>query len=327
MFALALAQVLAFAAVPRNATIAPIARWLLTSRERGFVFGGAIAVYGLLLRPVLYEALWFAPLYEYIALLALLVLALMFVVDLLRRDVTAPAEQEPVWSDWSHHRQVLESKADPRSALASAMRQRFVDYGDWKPLWSYLMGLLYRNGASQDWMRAACRPLRASAVSSSWLPFLKGSNLRRLGRMAALEEALRRTDSALASDYAPMQPVTEDVLRHAAAHFVESGADAEGLAIALTIAHCQQGLDLLSAVDRWFPLLDAPDPANGRFPRPWPRSGARLRHRHERVRLVDGASAMLFGNATIAPDSLDPGTLAELVGVPRTSRASGTGGA
>ena len=91
-----------------------------------------------------------------------------------------------------------------------------------------------------------------------------------------------------------MQTVTDDELRMAAAQFVETGANVERLAVALIIAHCQQGRDLHASIDRWFPLLDAPDPSTGRFTLPWARSNARLRHRHERVWLVDGAAAMVI---------------------------------
>ena len=327
MLVLALTQVLGYARDSRSAVLGPVARWLIASKARGVVLGGAFAAYGLLLRPVLYETLWFAALYEYIALLAMLVIALMFVMDLLRRDADDPDPQETEWSEWSHHQQTLESKADPRSDLTTAMRQRFVDLGDWKPVWSYLMVLLYRNGASQEWMRAVCRTLRASAVSSTALPFLERSNLRRLGRASALAEALRRTDNALSVGPEPMQPVTDDELRMAAAQFVETGANVERLAVALIIAHCQQGRDLHAAIDRWFPLLDAPDPSSGRFTLPWARSNSRLRHRHERVWLVDGAAAMVFGAASGKPDVPDPTALLELAGVSGASNDSRPEGA
>ena len=323
MLVLALTQVLGYARDSRSAVLGPVARWLIASKVRGVVLGGAVAAYGLLLRPVLYETLWFAALYEYIALLAMLVIVLMFVMELLRQDAGAPDPQETEWSEWSHHQQTLESKADPRSDLTAAMRQRFVDLGDWKPVWSYLMVLLYRNGASQEWMRAVCRTLRASAVSSTTLPFLERSNLRRLGRASALAEALRRTDNALSVGPEPMQPVTDDELRMAAAQFVETGANVERLAVALIIAHCQQGRDLHASIDRWFPLLDAPDPSSGRFNLPWARSNSRLRHRHERVWLVDGAAAMVFGAASGKPDVPDPTALLELAGVSGASNDSG----
>ena len=312
MFALGLAQVFSYAAASQNA-LAPMASWLAVSRLRGVVLGAALAVYGLLLRPVLYEALWFAALYEYIALLAVLFLALLFVVDLLRRDTAVPEAQEPDPGQWTRHHQVLESKDDPRSALSSAMRRRFVDYGEWKPLWSYLMALLYRNGVSLEEMRAALRPIRASAVSSAAMRFLDRSNLRRMGRVAALEETLRRADSALASGQPPPPSIKEADLRAAAAPFVETGADAERLVIALIVGHCGEGLDVQSAIDRWLHLLDIPERESGWFLLPWTRANARTRERGERVRLVDNTAATLFNPAARASANLDPRRLAEVV--------------
>lgn len=317
---IALVQVFGNEPVMRNATLSPVATWLTASRARGLVLGGAAAVYLMILRPALYEVLWFAALYEYIAVLALLVVALLFVMGLLRRDAVEPEAAEQGWSDWTHHRQTLESKDDPRTALAANIRQRFVDFGEWKPLWSYIMGLLYHGGASQERMCDVCRPLRASAVTVSPLRFLQRGNLRRLARAVALSSALRRTDSALAERHEPARPMIEADIRAAAEPFINTGASVERLAIALTVAHCQQGVDIERAVDRWFPLLDTPDPASVRFPLPWVSRAARLRDRHERVLLVDRATAMIFGSSTIARDMAAPESLAELVG------AAGGGG-
>ena len=267
-----------------------------------FVLGAAFAFYGLLLRPALYEVLWFAALYEYIALLALLALVLIFVADLLRQTATAPTGKVSGWSNWSHHQQTLESKEDPRSALTSTMRQDFLDRLEWKPLWTYLMGLLCRNGASLEWMYAVCQPLRANATFSSKLRSLRWRNRGRMGRIAAMEEALRRTDSALAAAQVPVRPINEDELLRAAAPFVETGAEVERFVVALIMAHCQQGDDLQPVIDQWFPLINSPAPSVGRIALPWSRSNAGALSQEERVNLVNGAVEMLFGRATPATD-------------------------
>ena len=124
-----------------------------------------------------------------------------------------------------------------------------------------------------------------------------------------------------------MQPVTDEDVRRAGTQFVETGADVERLAVALIVAHCQQGRDLNAAIDLWFPLLDAPDPSSGRFTLPWSGSGARLRYRHERAWLVDGAAAMVFGGVSGRPDVPDPADLMEVAGASGASNASGAGGA
>ena len=300
MFALAIAQALQCVTFSHHTALTPIMRRLMASRVRVFVLGAAFAFYGLLLRPALYEVLWFAALYEYIALLALLALVIIFVTDLLRRTAAAPTAEVAGWNNWSHHQQTLESKEDPRSALTSAMRQDFLDRLEWKPLWTYLMGLLCRNGASLEWMYAVCQPLRASAVSSSKLRFLRRRNRGRTGRIAALEDALRRTDSALASKQASVQLITEEELLRAAAPFVETGAEVERFVVAVIAIHYQQGDDLQRAIDRWFPLLNSPDLSGGRIALPWSRSRAIARGREERVSLVNGAVEMLFDSVTPA---------------------------
>ena len=121
-----------------------------------------------------------------------------------------------------------------------------------------------------------------------------------MGRIAALEDALRSTDSALASTQVPMRPITKDELLRAAAPFVDTGAEVERFVVALIAVHYQQGDDLQRAIDRWFPLLNSPDHSVGRTVLPWSRSRARARGRQERVSLVNGAVELLFDSATPA---------------------------
>lgn len=306
LFALGVAQVAgAVAAALPNAALSPLVRWFAANRTRGMVFGAFIALYGLLFRPVLYEALWFAALYEYIALLGLLALALLVVVDLLRRDASAPEAPDLQWTGWRHHQQVLQDKADPRAALPAELRRRYVDFGEWRELWAYLMGLLYRHGAPLEEMHAVGRPLRAAARSHGMPSFMRQGNLRRLARASALNRALRAFDEALSGGRDRLSPVTREGLRQAAAQFIETGADVERIAIALTVANCQSGRDPHTAIYRWFPLLEGPDPVSRRFFLPWPSPGGLLRHRPQRVRLVEDAAAMLFGepDAPRGPDS------------------------
>ena len=170
-------------------------------------------------------------------------LALLVVVDLLRRDAESPDAPAPEWTGWRHHLQVLEDKADPRSALPAELRRRYVDFGEWRELWAYLMGLLYRHGAPQEAMHAVCRPLRASALSRGLPSFMRQGGLRRLARASALNRALRHLDEALAGEGGRLPLVNGDGLREAGAQFVETGTDVERIAIALTVAHCQSGRD------------------------------------------------------------------------------------
>ena len=314
MFSLALAQSAQYATASSNPALADIARWLVASPVRNIAFGAAIAFYVLLLRPVVYEVLWFAALYEYIALLVLLLVVLMNVMNRLRSVANSPSA-EPVWTDWSHHRQVIESKPDPRSELTEGLRQRFVDHGDWKPLLAYLLELLYRSNAPLVSMQAVCRSLRRSVVTrSAWSILGRGG--WRLKRAAAFDHSLEAAAWALASPIPPLSRLDEEHLWREAAAFVSRGTDPEALAVALIVAHCQRGDDLDDAIDHWFPLVDAPDPTPVWLLRPWGPSAARLRAETRRLDLVRRALASLFGDAT-QPEPMAP------LGVPTATRGVG----
>lgn len=297
MFSLALARLAPYASASSNPAVADIAGWLAASQVRGFMAGAAVAFYVLLLRPVVYEMLWLAALYEYIALLVLLLAVLMNVVNRMRVVANTPEAAEPGWADWSHHRQVLESKADPRAALTDVMRQRFVDRGDWRPLWVYLLELLYRSEASLDAMVAVCRSLRRGAVTPlAWN--ILGRNRRASTRTAALEHALDTAGWALASSTPQLEPVSEEDARRAGALYIDRRTDPEPLAVALIVAHCQRGDDPQEAVDRWFSLLDTPDPFLEWLTRRWGRSDTRVGTPLRRQGLVNEAIASLFEDAT-----------------------------
>ena len=251
-----------------------------------------------MLRPELYEFLWLAALYEYTALLLLMLMVLMRVLNYMRVVYNATGPATPAWTDWSHHRQALEAKPDRRADLTAALRLRFVNHGEWKPLWAYLMALLYRSEASLDSMREVCRPLRNGAVTSSVWNVLGRRKRNRARRTAALEESLKSVEQALASPAAPLGAIHEDALRKAAVPYVESGTGRDALALALITAHCQRGDDVRQAVDRWFHLLDAPDPSPGWFSLPRLRSNAGQMDRGRRFHLVEGAISQLFVDAT-----------------------------
>ena len=293
LFALAAIQLATYGTTSSSRAVAFVSNWCLASRVRGGMLGASLAVYILLLRPVLYEALWFAALYEYVALLALLLLASMYIVNQIRLDSSAVEETAPQSNGWAHHLQNLESKADPRSELTSSLRHRFVDRGEWRPLATYMMGLLYRHGASLEAMGAVCRLLR---TSSSAFRFLRRSRLKKLGRITALEAAQSQAERALARSPSALKLIHEGDLREAAEPFVENGAELERLAVALMVADCQRGTDLQQALDGWFSLLGAVKPRPWWLTLPWTRSEVRLRDRQKRLGIVDVAAGFLFNS-------------------------------
>jgi hypothetical protein len=293
MCSLALGRLASYAAPSPNPTVADMAGWLMASRLRAFTLGAAAACYVLLLRPVVYEAVSLAALYEYLALLALLLAALMSVVNRLRAVAAANRTAEPGWTGWQHHRQTVDERADPRAALTGALRRRYLDRGDWRPLWVYLVALLYRSETSRDVMAAVCRALRRGAATPlAWT--ILGRRRRLSARTAALEGALDAAGRALADPARRLARVDEDDVRRLGALYVEDGTDPEPLAVALIVAHCQRGADPREAVDRWSPLLDAPAPLPGWLAPPWSRPSVGPRTARERRDLVDGAIASLF---------------------------------
>ena len=298
MYSLALSHLAAYAATSSNRILADLVGWLAASKLRVFLLGMSVAFYGLLLRPALYEFLWLAALYEYAALLLLMLMVLMRVLNYMRVTYNATGPATPAWTDWSHHRQALEAKPDRRAEHTAALRRRFVNHGEWNPLWAYLMGLLYQSEASLDSMREVCRPLRNGAVTSSVWNVRGRRKRNRARRTAALEESLKSVEQALASPAAPLGAIHEDALRKAAVPYVESGTGRDALALALITAHCQRGDDVRQAVDRWFHLLDAPDPSPGWFSLPRLRSNAGQMDRGRRLHLVEGAISQLFVDAT-----------------------------
>ena len=296
LFSLALVQLTAYASNSRSPLLADLAGWLYRSRIRAFTLGASLVFYGLLLRPLLYEVLWFAALYEYFAVLLLMLLALLRIGNAVRWGADAPNAPPPSWLDWAHHRQMLEVKPDPRSDLMSRFQHRFVQDGDWKPLWSYLVGLLYRNRAPLESVRAVGRPLRTGAFTS--IPWtLPGQQHRaKARRMAALTESLHAAEQALAAQAEPLPSFDEEAVRRAAAAYVETGADPETLAAVLIAAHCQKGDDLEEVADRLFPLVNTRSPSPQWFHPPWKRAEALAEDRLRRLHLVDEAVDHFFGN-------------------------------
>ena len=308
MFSLALTRLASYLASSPDPTVADVAGWLSASRVRAFTLGAAAAFYMLLLRPVVYQLVDLAALYEYVAFLALLLAGLMSVVNRLRVVAAPPATAEPGWADWRHHLEAAESRADPRAALTDSMRRRYLDLGEWRPLWVYLVALLYRSGTSLDAMVAVCRSLRRGAVTPlAWT--LLGRGRRVSARTAALGHALDATGRALADPTPQLERLDADDVRKLGAPYVEGGTDPESLAVALIVAHCQRGDAPDEAVDRWFALLDTPALLPRWLPLPWGRQRAGPRTAQGRRRLVDEAIASLFGD--VQPPGIPPprGTL------------------
>ncbi len=277
------------------------ARWFTSSRVRGFIVGAALAFYGMLLRPLLYETLWFAAVYEWIVVFALAVWALFRIRGGLKSFVET-AEAAPLsWTRWNRHEQQFEDRPDPRRVLVSRWQHRFVESGEWSSLWSYQMGLLSKNNATPQDAQRVFRPLRDALVQKpgdGWLRRRGDRDYRR--RVAGLSASLRSTEQVLSNSPALPPNVDASVVGGVSSGFIENGADSELVAATIIAAYRRRGANTDSAVALWFPLVNVADSTLKWFQPPWVRSRIRRRDRERRRKLVEGAISHLSGNTTAA---------------------------
>ena len=277
------------------------ARWFTSSKVRGFIVGAALAFYGMLLRPLLYETLWFAAVYEWIVVLALAIWA-MFKIRGGLKSFVETAEAAPLsWTRWNRHEQQFEDRPDPRRILVSRWQRRFVDSGEWSSLWSYQMGLLCRNNASPQEVQKVFRPLRDAVAPRRGRRFLlrKEESAQRR-REDALAASFRNTETALTNLSGPPPAVDAHAIGPMSANFVEHGTDPEEMAANVIAAYRRRGADVNNSVALWFPLINVVDRPSRWFHPPWVRRRNRRQAQERRRRLVDGAISHLSGETTVA---------------------------
>ena len=305
LLALGLAQLAAYLVDFGDPAVSGAAGWLRNSPQRAFWIGAAIASYGMLLRPLIYETLWFAEVYEWLVILALALLAMLKVRSGLKTFVATSEAVAPTWNRWNRHRQEFEERPDPRQELVSRWQQRFVEQGEWAGLWTYFMGLLYRNNWSAESVRSVVRPLRQSvAAPRGKLPWLGGEGTGRGRREGALAEALRRAEDNL-SGPSPFTAGIEGIdsgggLRQAAEGFIATGEEPEKMAALLVESYCRQGARPEAVINLWFPLVDVADRRPRWFDPPWIRERKAMAGRERRRRLVEGAMEHLSGRVGAA---------------------------
>ena len=213
--------------------------------------------------------------------------------------MAAPGGSLPAWTNWTHHQQVLETKADPRTRSASSIYRRFVDEGELRPLWKYLIGLLFRSQSPLGQTISIGGTLRKGSVSSPLLNILPITRDRKKTvRKAALDEALAGARRALDASPEEMNPVDEDELRKAAASFVENGSSREVVTLTLVSAYWQKGADLDHALELWFSLVNLEDRKPKWLDSPGTRNRIRRWNQRRRRNLIESAISHLAGKAT-----------------------------
>ncbi len=296
IFTMALGELAKYVVPSPNDVLAEAGVWLSQSKVRGFILGASVAFYGLLLRPVVYDVLWFAALYEYMAILVLLLMLLLVSANRARYSIAAPPGTLPDWINWAHHQQVLQTKADPRAESASTIYRRYVESGELHPLWKYLLGLLFRSGAPRGSMESVARTLhRGMGISPYWNVLPVTRNRGRQVREAALDDALEISWMALEATPQEEAPIEEEELRETGTAFVNSGANREALAVMLVSAYWQKGADLDRVVELWFPLMGLQERKPKWSDSPWARTSIRQRNLIRRRNLIESAIAHLSG--------------------------------
>ena len=298
IFTMALCELARYAGSSPIAALGDVGIWLSQSKVRGFLLGASFAFYGLLLRPVAYEVLWFAALYEYVVILVLLLMLLLVGANRARFSVAAPGGSLPVWMNWSHHQQVLETKADPRTRSASSIYGRYVDDGELRPLWKYLLGLLFRSRASLSHTISIGSTLRKGLASSPLLDILPTTRSRKKTiRKTALDGALVDAQRALDGSPEEVNAVDEEELRRAASTFIENRSNREVAALTLVSAYWQKGADLDQALELWFLLMNLEDRKPKWLDSPGVRNRIRRWNQRRRRNLIEGAISHLAGKA------------------------------
>ena len=268
-----------------NSVPADAIRWMAVSKTRSFMPGAAIAIYALLLRPIFYDTLAFAAVYEWLAVLLLVTGAILRMRVRLQTEISVVETGSAPTIDWNRHEQVLETRPDPRADTVSAVRQAWVDYGDPSGIWTYMMGLLCREGASPDAIRDVMSPLRDSSLRRN-----------RSRRSVALDESFQTAHEVMGGKNNGHAGYTGSLpeLNSLAGAFIETGDDADALAAAVVAAYTVRGANVGRAVNLCFHLVhdDVGQDGRGNL---LTRGRKRRQQRERRERLMQAVLEHLSG--------------------------------
>ena len=293
-----------------NSVPADAIRWMAVSKTRSFMPGAAIAVYALLLRPIFYDTLAFAAVYEWLAVLLVVTGAILRMRVRLQTEISVVETGSAPTINWSRHEQVLETRPDPRTDTVSAVRQAWVDYSDPSGIWTYMMGLLCREGATPAEIREAMSPLRDSS--------LRGNRSR---RGQALDESFSIANDIMAGTNGNHTGYTGNLrgLNDLADAFSETGDDADAFAAEVIGAYTVRGANVGRAVNLCFHLVHDDVGQDGRS-NVLTRGRRRRQQRERRDRLTQAVLEHLSGERD-AP-SLPIAALASPLEIYRTPAAA-----
>lgn len=271
-----------------SSIVADAIRWMAESKTRSFMPGTAIAIYALLLRPIFYDTLALAAILEWLAILTAIVGVILRMRSRLQTDINVVETGAAPTVDWSRHQQHLETLPDPRAATVYNVRRAWIQVGDPSGIWTYMMGLLCREGAPPDFVRRVMSPLRESSARKS-----------AQGRYDALSESFE-ANRMTAGSTSTAENYTGSLreLNELAAAFVESGDDADVFAAYVTAAYSLRGANVGRAVNLCFHLTHDETTWRGEGS-PLTRGRIRRRMRERRERLIRAVLEHLSGERDI----------------------------
>ena len=286
------------------------ADWLSRSSSRSFWLGASLVWYGLLVRPLIYDMLSFAPIYEWMAVLAFAVVVFYRMRQAVRAELLPESSAPPSWNNWSRHTPDTREHGDARLDALLAPIQHFVDTGEWSYVWRYVLALLLRNQVPLENISEVFEPMRRChlAVAKRRVFRKPKQKLLEKWRRQALAEAMARAERALSLPKSPLETVDESRLLRTARPFLDVGDDPKNIAVLLAAVYWQKGAGIDDAAALWFPLItldnrDAPpfEPTSRKIiDRLSRRRGSRRAHWNlaRRQRMIGGAIAHLFGEGT-----------------------------
>ena len=278
--------------------VSAVARLLAKSVYRTAFLGAFLALYGLLVRPLVYDVMWFAPIYEWMAVVLFAAIAINRMRSHARQQVLPEGGPPAEWPHWSRHVQTVEERRDLRLKGLVDLQKQYVETGRWGYLWRYMLGLLLRNRTPLEEIPAVFEPMRRNPeTSTAWDPWPRKRVRAMRGRTSALAESLSRMDAVLKRSPEPLPEIEEERIRDLSRPFVADGSQPEALAVTLAAAYWQKGAPLDLAVALWFPVLTITD---GRRGGPLSllrsREGVDQRQKERRARIIDAALSHLFGD-------------------------------
>ena len=277
-----------------NSVLADAIRWLAASRIRAFMPGVSIALYVLLIRPLMYDTLALAAAYEWLAVLAAAAAGILRLRHRLQTEISAVKSGAIPSVVWAKHVQTFETRPDPRALSAAAYEQQYIHDADWSAVWPYLMGLMCREGIPAHHAQAVMIPLRQGLETSSRYPESRASRQRRAD---ALWQSLNIADDVLANCAdAPFADSNEQILGELLPEFIESGRWPDAIAAAFASDYAQRGARLDHAVQLAFQLVNEIEPPPRFLRVPFSGGGAKRRARERRERLTTAIREHVLGH-------------------------------